>query len=112
MARIAIGLAWEKYGRDLVKEQEITANIADMVIQVFAMESGLLRAIKHTGNMSDKKAQWHVMVISVYIAEYFPQIIQMARQIVAAIFEDLEIGNHRFCPRYCGRSPRRENCSD
>jgi alkylation response protein AidB-like acyl-CoA dehydrogenase len=38
------GIAVQKYGEALQEEQEILARIADLVIEIFAMESGLLRA--------------------------------------------------------------------
>ena len=40
------GLAVQKYGQDLTEEQEVMMAVADMTIEVFAMESAVLRALK------------------------------------------------------------------
>jgi hypothetical protein len=39
------GIAVQKYGMELEKQQEILSNLADMMIEIFAMESALLRFI-------------------------------------------------------------------
>jgi alkylation response protein AidB-like acyl-CoA dehydrogenase len=46
VALLAIGLAFQKYQAEIEKQQEILMNIADIVMETFAMESALLRARK------------------------------------------------------------------
>jgi alkylation response protein AidB-like acyl-CoA dehydrogenase len=46
IALMSIGLAWQKFQTNLEKQQEVVMGIADMVIEVFAMESSLLRSRK------------------------------------------------------------------
>src|SRR5262249_1525922 len=46
IALLAMGLAYQRYGLELEKQQEVLMAIADIVIDVFAMESSLLRARK------------------------------------------------------------------
>jgi alkylation response protein AidB-like acyl-CoA dehydrogenase len=46
IALLSIGLAYQRYLADLEKQQEILMNLADMVMEVYAMESSLLRARK------------------------------------------------------------------
>ena len=41
---MAAGLAVEKYQMELEKEQEILSEVADLAIEIFAMESAWLRA--------------------------------------------------------------------
>ncbi len=43
---LALGLAYQKYGADLEQQQEVMMNIADLVLEAFAMESSLLRSRK------------------------------------------------------------------
>ena len=43
---LAAGLAAQKYGKALDKEQEILVNIADIVSHAYAMESAVLRTEK------------------------------------------------------------------
>ena len=52
IALLLLGLAAQKYGKELEKEQEILVNISDMISNVYAMESTVLRtekAISKTG---------------------------------------------------------------
>src|SRR6201984_623563 len=43
IALFTIGIAYQKYGAEVEKQQEIVMNISDIVMEVFAMESSLLR---------------------------------------------------------------------
>ena len=49
---LAMGLAYQKFLTELEKQQEVLMGIADMVTEVFAMESALLRSRK-TGTGAD-----------------------------------------------------------
>ena len=42
----ALGLASKKYGKGLSSEQEVVGRLADMAIEVYALESAILRAEK------------------------------------------------------------------
>jgi alkylation response protein AidB-like acyl-CoA dehydrogenase len=46
IALFTIGIAYQKYAADLEKQQEVVMNISDIVMEVFAMESTLLRSRK------------------------------------------------------------------
>jgi hypothetical protein len=46
IALLAIGLATKRYGAELEKQQEVLMNISDIIMEVFAMESSLLRRRK------------------------------------------------------------------
>ena len=46
MALFAAGVASQRFMTALQEEQEVMADLSDMIIQVFALESGLLRALK------------------------------------------------------------------
>jgi alkylation response protein AidB-like acyl-CoA dehydrogenase len=46
IALFAIGVAYQKYGASVEKQQEVLMNISDIVMEVFAMESSLLRSRK------------------------------------------------------------------
>jgi hypothetical protein len=43
---LTIGLASERYGAELERQQEVLMNISDILMEVFAMESSLLRRRK------------------------------------------------------------------
>ncbi|MFN3534267.1 MAG: acyl-CoA dehydrogenase family protein, partial [Desulfatiglandales bacterium] len=81
------GLAAQKFGQGLTKEQEILARIADMVIEIFAMESGLLRTKKIVANRGEDKARYQIAATVAYVDQTVPKIEQWARQIVARVEE-------------------------
>lgn len=81
------GLAAQKFGQALVKEQEILARIADMVIEIFAMESGLLRTQKIIANKGEEKAKYQIAAVKAYVDQTVPRMEQWAKQIVARVEE-------------------------
>ena len=46
IALFTIGIAYQKYGAELEKQQEIVMSISDIIMEVLAMESSLLRSRK------------------------------------------------------------------
>ena len=88
---IAAGAATQKYMEKLAGQQEIVALIADIVIQIFAMESVLLRTLKKIQKDGKEKSKIHIAATRVYINDVFPKIELMAKQIFAAISEGEEL---------------------
>jgi len=91
IALLAAGAAAQKYMQKLAKEQEIIAYIADMIIEIFAMESALLRAQKKVAKDGEEKAALHVAATRVYVNDTLPKIDVWAKQILAAISEGEEL---------------------
>jgi len=91
MALLAAGAAAQKYMQKLAKEQEIIAYIADMIIEIFAMESALLRARKKVAKDGEEKAALHVAATRIYVNDTLPKIDFWAKQILAAISEGEEL---------------------
>ena len=52
---LAGGLAVQKFGTKLEKEQEALSNLADMMIDIYALESALLRTRKQIERTSEEK---------------------------------------------------------
>ncbi len=91
IALLAAGAAAQKYMEKLGNEQEIVALIADMIIEIFAMESALVRTLKMIQKEGEEKAKIHIAATKVYINDSFPQVDIMARQVFAAISEGEEL---------------------
>jgi hypothetical protein len=91
IALLSAGAAAQKYMQKLASEQEIVALIADMIIEIFAMESAMLRAIKKAEKEGEEKARLHTAAARVYINDTFPKIDIMAKQILAATAEGEEL---------------------
>ena len=79
------GIAAQKYQQELTHEQEVLGKIADIVIEIFAMESGLLRALKVISNRGKEKAGLHIAVVEAYVDETIPKIEMWAKQILAYV---------------------------
>jgi alkylation response protein AidB-like acyl-CoA dehydrogenase len=87
IALLVTGAAVQKYMMELAEEQEIMGLISDIAIQVFAMESGLLRALKSMEKSGDEKAQLQKTMVKVFVNDAFDRVISFARQAFSAIAE-------------------------
>jgi butyryl-CoA dehydrogenase len=80
----AAGAATQKYMQQLAEQQEVMGAIADMILEVFAMESAILRAEK----MSAKSvAEIPVAMARIYSETAMEKIELAARRIIAAVAE-------------------------
>jgi alkylation response protein AidB-like acyl-CoA dehydrogenase len=87
IALMAAGVVALKFGQDLPKEQESMAKIADMVIEIFAMESGLLRALKIIDKEGEEKARHQIGAVKAYVDETVPKMENWAKQVLAYVEE-------------------------
>jgi len=87
IALMVAGVAAQKFQQELVHEQEVLAKIADIVIEIFAMESGLLRTLKMISRDGEEKAKYQIAAVKAYIDEGIPKIEMWAKQIVAYMEE-------------------------
>ena len=84
---LVAGAAVQKYMMKLAEEQEILSSISDIVIEVFAMESALLRAMKSMEKFGDEKSQIQKAMVQVYVNDAFNRLEGFAKQAFAAIAE-------------------------
>ena len=84
MLLISAGAAVNRFLDNLAEEQEILAMMADIIMEIFAIESGLLRAQKFAAAKGEKKAAHHVAVVKIYMNDMMPRIMHWAKQILAA----------------------------
>jgi len=84
---LVTGAAVQKYMMKLAEEQELLGLISDMVIQVFAMESGLLRAMKTTGRPMDERGQIQRAMVKVFVNDAFEHLEGFAKKALAAVAE-------------------------
>ena len=85
IALMVAGVAAQKFQQNLAKEQEILARIADIVIEIFAMESGLLRTLKLIESAGEEKAKYQIAATKVYVDEIVPRIELWAKQALAYV---------------------------
>jgi alkylation response protein AidB-like acyl-CoA dehydrogenase len=87
IALMVAGVAAQKFQQELVQEQEVMAKIADIVIEIFAMESGLLRTLKTISRKGEEKTGYQIAAVKVYVDETIPKIETWAKQILAYMEE-------------------------
>ncbi len=84
---LVTGAAVQKYMMKLADEQEIMGLMSDLAIQVFAMESGLLRAQKSLDKSAGEKAELQKTMVKVHVNDSFERVKSFATQALAAIAE-------------------------
>jgi len=82
---LAAGIAANQLMMALEQEQEVVALLADMVMEIYAMESGLLRAQKVLKKKGGTTADYHAAAVKVYINDTLPGILNRAKQVVAFV---------------------------
>ncbi len=81
------GAATQKYMQQIADEQEVMGAIADMIIEVFAMESSILRAEKIAAGQGNEAAAIPVAMTRIYADKAMSVIELSARKVIAAVAE-------------------------
>lgn len=84
IALLALAVAFQKYGTELEEHQELLMNIADIIMESFAMESILLRTRKLAGTA---KAAAAADMCSVFLRDAMARIELCARNVAGACLE-------------------------
>jgi len=83
IALAAIRLAREKFGDEVQKQQEVLMSIADIVMEIFAMESSLLRSRKFSAGKGANAAD----MCAVLLRDALGRIETSARNVLGACLE-------------------------
>jgi butyryl-CoA dehydrogenase len=83
----AAGVATQKYMQAIQDQQEIMGAIADIVMEIYTMESALLRTLKLMSTHGEASAEIPVAMTRVYLAQAMEKIESAARKVVAASAE-------------------------
>ena len=81
----AAGAATQKYMQQIEQQQEIMGAIADMVIEVYAMESALLRTMKSVASQGESVGGLSLAMTRLYSAQAMEKIESAARKIITAV---------------------------
>jgi hypothetical protein len=79
----------DKFEKNLMAEQEIMMNIADMMMQVYAAESTLLRIEKLDKTKSDKDVEIYHDILNVFVYDASSKIFKAAKDAISS-FEKAE----------------------
>ena len=86
-ALFVAGVASQRYMTELADQQEVMAALADVIIEVFAMDSALLRTMKLVQAQGENAAALPVAMTQVYLSEAMARIEVAARRVLAAAAE-------------------------
>ncbi len=84
IALLTLGVAHEKYGADLEKQQEVIMNLSDIAMEVFAMESGQLRSKKLTASGKSGNA---FDICAVHLRDAIARVEGFSRTVLSACSE-------------------------
>ena len=79
------GAAAQKYGMGIEDEQEVLGLLADMAQEIFALESGLLRALKSIDSVGEQQSKIKIDMVRLYANDAMAKIGVYARELTAAM---------------------------
>jgi alkylation response protein AidB-like acyl-CoA dehydrogenase len=82
---LAAGVAANQLMMQLEEEQEVVALLADMVMEIYAMESGLLRALKVLQIKGGTAGDYPAAAVKIYVNDTMPGILSRAKQVAAFV---------------------------
>lgn len=77
-----LGLAAQKFGMGLKDQQEVLADIADVCMEAYACESGILRALKKAGKDGEDSAAGMADMLSLGVHDSMDKVSVLARNIL------------------------------
>jgi len=87
----ALGFAAQKHGEHLKDHQEILSDIADMIMETYACESGLLRARKQADRSGEGSARLMADMVTLYVHDAMDRVEVWARNALAQCAEGDEL---------------------
>ncbi len=87
VAVASIGIAAQKFGQDLQEQQEVLSHFADVTLQVYALESALLRAQKKAAAVGPDKAALQEDAVRCFAQDAMDRVEASGRKVLAAVEE-------------------------
>jgi len=79
----ALGFAAQKFGENLKDHQEVLADVADMVMETYACESGLLRTLKKASKDGEDGARLMADMLTLYVHDAMDHVATLGRNALA-----------------------------
>jgi alkylation response protein AidB-like acyl-CoA dehydrogenase len=86
-ALMCLGLAAQKFGQQLEKEQQVLAHFADLAMETYALESAVLRAQKRAAAQGEGKAALQQAAVRCFAQDALDRVDVSARRLLAAVEE-------------------------
>jgi alkylation response protein AidB-like acyl-CoA dehydrogenase len=79
------GTAAQKYGMAIEEQQEVLGLLADTAQEIYAMESGLLRALKSIESVGVEQSKTKIAMVQLYVNDAMGRVRSYAKQALAAM---------------------------
>lgn len=90
VSRYVIGIVNDRLNGNLNSHQEVAGIISDMVIQIFATESALLRAEKLMNSKNRRNADVAIQMVQVLSLQFYDHLRSLTSRILPAMMQDAE----------------------
>ncbi len=86
-----LGLAAQKFGKDLKDQQEVLSDCADIIMQTYACESGWLRALKKAATDGEESTTAMAEMLTLFTHDAMDKVAVLARNVLSATVEGDEL---------------------
>ena len=105
IALLAVGMAYERFGKSLRDEQELMGMMSNILIEIYAMESALLRSQKLLHGKKPERAAIPITITKVLFHDSFEKIGFLSRTALETMEDGDSLGNHLEAIRRLTGSP-------
>jgi alkylation response protein AidB-like acyl-CoA dehydrogenase len=102
---VVFGTGYQKYGKNLREEQELIAMLSDIVIEVYTIESALLRSQKMSNKRKPERASIPIKMTKVLFHDSIEKIGLLAKKLLEAMETGGALGNQLTLVRRLTFSP-------
>ncbi len=88
---LVLGAAAMKFQAGLEKQQEVLSDLADVVIEIFGMDSTLTRARQAVAKFGEEKAKLHVDCARLFTVQAAETVARVSRHVAGATVEGAEL---------------------
>jgi alkylation response protein AidB-like acyl-CoA dehydrogenase len=81
----------QKYGAAVEEEQDILGPLSNIIQEIYAMDSGMLRALKSLDSADEQEAKTKIDMVRLYTNDAMLRIINYAQQILSTIYAGDEL---------------------
>lgn len=99
------GMAYQRYGKDLRDEQELVAMLSDIIIEIYTLESALLRSQKMLKGKKPEKATIPIKMTKVLFHHSMGKIGSLAGRLLEAMESGESLNTHLRAMRRLTVSP-------
>jgi len=86
-----LGLAAQKHQKELKDQQEILSDVADIMMETYACESGLLRTLKQAARGGEESARAMADMLTLYVHDAMERVATWGKNVLAASAEGDEL---------------------